>query len=1030
MPRRIPTEQLVKVQTDPANIRNVSILAHVDHGKTTLADSLISSNGIISSRSITDQIRYMDSREDEQLRGITMKTSSITLHHQKNEKEHVINLIDSPGHIDFSSEVSTAVRLSDGCLVVVDVVEGVCPQTKAVLRQAWIERLKPVLVLNKIDRLIGEKKLSPLETYQRLNQVLEQVNASIALLIASDAMRESEEKRIKKKRQADPSHINLDDDYVVINDEGRYFAPEMGNVIFASAIHGWAFTVPHFARLYHTKFGTSVPILSKTLFGDYYVNVKQKRFCIGAVDKGKEPLFCKLILSYLFEIYEHVENKNKDKCIQFAKRIGVKLYPRDEKAIMSSPDSFLLSLMSQWLPLSDTVLSTVIEQIPSPAAIGPERIKALLRSNHNKRNSATTAASEEACQAIFEQCSPTSDDRVFFVSKMLSLQRRELPQNRRGPLTMDEIKARRAEVERLKLADQEPPEALAHEKVEEEAKKEDNDEIVFVAVGRVFSGTMRKGDKIRALGAKYTAGSENHSEEIEIGDIYLLMGRDLLLVESAPAGAIVGIGGIHSRDGGVIINTGTLTSTPLVPAFSPIYADAIPILRVAVEPTDLSNMSRLRDGCRLLNVADPCVEIVASQTGELIIAACGEVHMQKCLDDLERDYAKCKVVRSDPVVPFRETLITPPKVDRVGEAFGEQERHFMRKFDEDEKNEEEEGENEDGEEMEKREELIPDETTIKLYSANRQTKIVLQAFPLPDPVRLFLEANEPSLTLINAKKMDELDVAKFKSQLMEVFKRTDFPQPAQLVDSIIMLGPNGAGPNILVNEIPTYQERSNYWSMNFSNLKQFDHQLLSGFQLATQSGPLCEEPMSGVGFRLLEWEVFSEKEHFNSTVTSGQLISTMKEACRKVYLTGHKRLLAAMYQCPIQATSDVLGKLYGVISKRNGKVLDDDMIEGTNLFQITAELPVIESFGFVDDVRKKTSGLAFPQLRFSHWGLVEGDPLWVPTTEEEVQHFGEKADYESISRKYMNAIRKRKGLWVDEKIVEHGDKQRTITRNK
>ena len=128
----------------------------------------------------------------------------------------MINLIDSPGHIDFSSEVSTAVRLSDGCLVVVDVVEGVCPQTKAVLRQAWIERLKPVLVLNKIDRLIGEKKLSPLETYQRLNQVLEQVNASIGLLIASDAMRESEEKRIKKKRQADPSHINLDDDYVGI----------------------------------------------------------------------------------------------------------------------------------------------------------------------------------------------------------------------------------------------------------------------------------------------------------------------------------------------------------------------------------------------------------------------------------------------------------------------------------------------------------------------------------------------------------------------------------------------------------------------------------------------------------------------------------------------------------------------------------------------------------------------------------------------------------------------------------------------
>ena len=364
MPRRIPPDQLVKVQANPKNVRNVSILAHVDHGKTTLADSLISSNGIISNRSITDQIRYMDSREDEQLRGITMKTSSITLHHQDQDSEHVINLIDSPGHIDFSSEVSTAVRLSDGCLVVVDVVEGVCPQTKAVLRQAWMEQLKPILVLNKIDRLITEKKLTKLETFQRLNQVLEQVNATIALLIASEAMKESEDRRaentqVSKKKVEDPSHINLDDDYVIINDEGRYFAPALGNVVFASAIHGWAFTVDHFAKLYHKKFGASISVLSKTLFGDYYINMKQKRFCNGATDKGKEPLFCKLILSYLYQIYENVNDKNKEKCIEFAKRVGAKLYPRDEKAIMTSPDSFLLTLMSQWLPLSKTVLDQV-----------------------------------------------------------------------------------------------------------------------------------------------------------------------------------------------------------------------------------------------------------------------------------------------------------------------------------------------------------------------------------------------------------------------------------------------------------------------------------------------------------------------------------------------------------------------------------------------------------------------------------------------------------------------------------------------
>ena len=138
-------------------------------------------------------------------------------------------------------------------------------------------------------------------------------------------------------------------------------------------------------------------------------------------------------------------------------------------------------------------------------------------------------------------------------------------------------------------------------------------------------------------------------------------------------------------------------------------------------------------------------------------------------------------------------------------------------------------------------------------------------------------------------------------------------------------------------------------------MKQFDAQLVSGFQLATQSGPLCEEPMSGVGIRLLEWDLYNDQEgkysqpthpvlslgtapvrrlriykkDFNVTTTSGQLISTMKEAVRKVYLIAHKRLLAAMYTCNIQTTSEVLGKLYGVIAKRNGKILEDDMIEGT-----------------------------------------------------------------------------------------------------
>ncbi|CAI9567989.1 unnamed protein product [Staurois parvus] len=237
----VSVEKIIALQKKAENIRNICILAHVDHGKTTLADCLISSNGIISSR-LAGKLRYLDSREDEQIRGITMKSSAISLQYKFGDEDYLINLIDSPGHVDFSSEVSTAVRLCDGAVIVLDAVEGVCPQTQAVLRQAWLENIQPVLVINKIDRLIVELKMSSQEAYAHLQKILEQVNAVTGALFTSKVLEERAEKDTTTETIEGEQVYDWSAGLEETDDSHLYFSPDQGNVVFASAVDGWGFT--------------------------------------------------------------------------------------------------------------------------------------------------------------------------------------------------------------------------------------------------------------------------------------------------------------------------------------------------------------------------------------------------------------------------------------------------------------------------------------------------------------------------------------------------------------------------------------------------------------------------------------------------------------------------------------------------------------------------------------------------------------------------------------------------------------------
>merc|ERR1712042_277993 len=222
------------------NIRNMSVIAHVDHGKSTLTDSLVSKAGIIAGAK-AGEARFTDTRQDEQDRCITIKSTAVSMYYELSQKDlawitqekdgkgFLINLIDSPGHVDFSSEVTAALRVTDGALVVVDCVSGVCVQTETVLRQAIAERIRPVLMMNKMDRALLELQLEQEELYQTFNRIVENVNVIVATYCDDDG----------------PMGVVRVD----VNN---------GSVGFGSGLHGWAFTLKQFAEMYASKFGVDI----------------------------------------------------------------------------------------------------------------------------------------------------------------------------------------------------------------------------------------------------------------------------------------------------------------------------------------------------------------------------------------------------------------------------------------------------------------------------------------------------------------------------------------------------------------------------------------------------------------------------------------------------------------------------------------------------------------------------------------------------------------------------------------------------
>ena len=522
-------------------------------------------------------MRLTDTRADEQERGVTIKSTGISLYYampeekmvdfkgEKDGNDFVINLIDSPGHVDFSSEVTAALRITDGALVVVDCIEGVCVQTETVLRQALGERIKPVLTINKLDRCFLELHLEGEEAFVAYRRVIE--NANVILSTYSDE---------------------------ALGDCQVY--PEKGTVCFSAGLHGWAFTLDTFAEMYAAKFKIPKEKMMDKLWGDNFFDPKAKKWTkkhTGAATCNRA--FVQFIYAPIDKLIQKCMQSGdqldkKDEAFDMMKKLGVfeKLKPTDKEL---AGKLLMKRAMQNWLPAHEALLSLMIHKLPSPAVAQKYRTDILYEGPHDDQY----AMSMKACNS--------QGPLMVYVSKMIPAQ----------------------------------------------------DKGRFYAFGRVFSGTVQTGQKVRIMGPNYVPGQKKDLWVKSVQRTVLCMGRRQDAVENVPSGNTVAMVGLDA----FISKNATLTGDKDTEAH-PLKAmkfSVSPVVRVAVECKNASDLPKLVDGLKRLSKSDPMVVCSIEETGEHIIAGAGELHLEICLKDLQEDFmGGAPITISDPVVSFRETV--------------------------------------------------------------------------------------------------------------------------------------------------------------------------------------------------------------------------------------------------------------------------------------------------------------------------------------------------------------------------------------
>jgi len=339
-PTTYSKEFLVDLMAYPELIRCVAIAGHLHHGKTTFMDMLIQQTHP-QTFSLDKELRYTDVRTDERDRGLSLKAKPMSVVMQNSaEKSFLLQVYDTPGHVNFLDEVTAAMRVADGAVVLVDAVEGVMLNTENILRLAVREGLPIVLVVNKMDRLILELKLPPTDAYYKLRHTIEEVNTIINAAGSSQRV-----------------------------------SPELGNVCFASPQFGWSFTLSSFARLYYKSFGGGVDSeeFALRLWGDLFFHPQDRKFRPQPWDsENSKRSFVQFVLEPLYKLYAQVVGEEPETLKGTLEELGIYL-KREQFHMDARP--LLKLVLSQFFGKANGFVDLITKHIPSPVQSAKDKVR-------------------------------------------------------------------------------------------------------------------------------------------------------------------------------------------------------------------------------------------------------------------------------------------------------------------------------------------------------------------------------------------------------------------------------------------------------------------------------------------------------------------------------------------------------------------------------------------------------------------------------------------------------------------------------